>query len=783
MREARGESVLFGVGARQTANPIPALIVGSLCLAAVILAVLLSPGAAVAQSIMSGGTISEIRVEGHQRIEPETVRSYLRLNPGDPFDPVKIDQSLKSIFATGLFADVTLRREASALIVTVVENPIINRVAFEGNDRIETESLEAETELRARVVFTRTKVQNDVQRILELYRRSGRFAATVDPKVIELPQNRVDLVFEINEGPVTGIKSINFVGNRAYSDGRLREEISTAESSFWRILSSSDTYDPDRLTFDRELLRRFYLSEGYADFRVVSVVAELTTDREGFIVTFTVEEGERYRFGTVGIQTTLRNLEPESLREYLSTEEGEWYDATAVEESIENLTEVVGNLGFAFVDIRPLVERDRELLIIDIIYNIQEGPKVFVERIDIQGNVRTLDKVIRREFRLVEGDAFNSAKLRRSRTRIQNLGFFASVDVDNEPGSTPDRTIVTVEVEEQSTGDLTFGAGFSSNAGPLGSVQLRERNLLGRGQDLRLGFTLSGERSQVDLSFTEPYFLDRNLAAGIDLFRIVQEQDESSFDENRLGGGLRMGYAIDEHWRQVWRYVIARREIDDVDNNASLLIQSEEGTRTESSIAQELSYDTRDSRFDTREGLLGTLSTQFAGLGGNVKFFKTTASGAYYVPIGEDLTLSFSAEGGNIVGVGEDTRASDRFFLGGSSFRGFEFAGIGPRDRNTDDALGGKFFYTGTTELSFPLGLPEDLEVRGRVFGIVGSLWDVDNDTAAVVDDEPSPRISIGAGLTWNSPFGPVLIDMALPVVKEDFDESELISFSFGTRF
>ena len=500
-------------------------------------------------------------------------------------------------------------------------------------------------------------------------------------------------------------------------------------------------------------------------------------------MTFTLEEGERYRFGTIDIQTTLRNLDPASLREQLTTEEGDWYDATAVESSIGNLTEAVGNLGFAFVDIRPRAERDRDLLIIDIVYDIQEGPKVFVERIDIQGNVRTLDKVIRREFRLVEGDAFNSAKLRRSRQRIQNLGFFSSVNVENEPGSTADRTVVTVEVEEQSTGDLTFGAGFSSNAGPLGSVTLRERNLLGRGQDLRLGGTISGERTQLDLSFTEPYFLDRNLAAGFDAFRISQEQDESSFDESRFGGGLRMGYSFDEHWRQVWRYVIARRNIEDVEGGASLVIRDEEGERTESSIAQELSYDTRDSRFDPHEGMLGTLSTQFAGLGGNVKFLKTTLSGAYYVPLSEEVTLSFLGEVGNITGIGEDTRASDRFFLGGTSFRGFEFAGIGPRDAVTNDALGGKNYYTATTEVSFPLGLPEDLQVRGRIFGIVGSVWDLDNSTTAVIDDESSPRISIGTGITWVSPFGPVLIDLALPVIKEDFDERELLSFSFGTRF
>ena len=746
-------------------------------------AMLLWAGGAAAQSIMAGGTLREIRVEGTQRIEPETVRSYLRLNPGDPFDPVLIDQSLKSIFATGLFADVTLRREGESLIVTVVENPIINRIAFEGNQRIDDETLEAETELRPRVVFTRTKAQNDVQRILELYRRSGRFAATVEPKVIELPQNRVDLAFEINEGDVTGIDSINFIGNRAFSDGRLRDEIATSESSFWNFLSSSDTYDPDRLTFDRELLRRFYLSEGYADFRVVSAVAELTPDREGFIITFTVEEGSRYRFGTIDITTTLRNLDPELLREDLTVEEDDWYDATGVETSIDNLTERVGNLGYAFVDIRPRAERDRDALTIDVTFEILEGPKVFVERIDIHGNVRTLDEVIRREFRLVEGDAFNSAKLRRSRQRIQNLGFFSTVEVANEEGSAPDRTIITIDVEEQSTGDLTFGAGFSSNAGPLGSIGLRERNLLGRGQDLRLGFTLSGERSQLDLSFTEPYFLDRNLSAGVDAFRITQEQDESSFDQERIGGGLRAGFQITEHIRQVWRYVLTRRNIKNIDSGASQVIKAESGVRIESSIAQELAYDTRDSRFDPHEGFLASLSTQFAGIGGDARYVKTTVGGGYFQPLSDDITLSLQGEVGVIQGLGEDTRASDRFFLGGTSFRGFEFAGIGPRDAVTDDSLGGKRYYTVTTELSFPLGLPEELEVRGRIFGIVGSIFDLDHNTSASINDEPSARVSIGTGITWNSPFGPVLIDVGLPVVKEDFDNTELISFSFGTRF
>ncbi|MHC4356690.1 MAG: outer membrane protein assembly factor BamA, partial [Planctomycetota bacterium] len=521
---------------------------------------------AMAQSILSGGTIEEVRVEGTQRIEPETVRSYLRVNPGESFDPLLLDASLKSIFATGLFQDVTLRRDGNTLIVTVVENPIINRIAFEGNERIDDETMTAEIQLRPRTVFTRAKVQSDVQRLVKLYRRTGRFGATVEPKAIQLPQNRVDLVFEINEGPETGIESINFIGNRDFSDGDLRDEITTSESAFWRFLSTTDTYDPDRLTFDRELLRRFYLSEGYADFRVLSAIAELTSDRRAFVITFTLEEGQRYKVGETDITTTLRNLDPTILRGDLETEEGDWYDASAVEKSIENLTETLGNLGYAFVDIRPRTKRNREAETIDLTFEIQEGPKVFVEQIDINGNLRTVDEVIRREFRLVEGDAFNSAKLRQSRRRIQNLGFFRSVDIDNQPGSTPDKTVIALDVEEQPTGDLSFGAGFSTTAGPLGNIGLRERNLLGRGQDLRLNFTLSADTSSLNLSFTEPYFLDRELAAGFDLFRITADKDESSFSQERLGGSLRAGYRLIENVRQVWRYTLQKEDITNVDN-------------------------------------------------------------------------------------------------------------------------------------------------------------------------------------------------------------------------
>lgn len=743
------------------------------------------PPIAQAQSILSGGRIADIRVEGTQRIEAATVRSYMRVNPGDPFDPVRLDDSLKNLFATGLFADVRLEREGDTLVVVVAENPIVNRIAFEGNDRLDDDTLAQEIELRPRVVFTRTKVQSDTQRILEIYRRSGRFAATVEPKVIQLEQNRVDLAFEINEGPLTSIRSINFIGNREYSDSTLRDEVTTVEASFWNFFTSADTYDPDRLTFDRELLRRFYLNEGYADFRVVSVVAELTPDQQDFIVTFTVEEGPRYRFGKIGLQTGLRNLDPEVLRGEVTTEEGEWYDAGEVDTTIEALTDAVGNLGYAFVDIRPRVERDRDNLTIDIVYDIQEGPKVFVERIDIEGNTRTLDRVIRREFQIVEGDAFNTSKLRRSRQRVQNLGFFKTVAVDNEPGSAPDRTIVKVAVEEQSTGDVTFGAGFSSANGPIGNIGIRERNLLGRGQELRLGFTLAGEATELDFSFTEPYFLGRNLAAGVDLYRITSDRDdESSYEEERLGGSLRGGFNITEELRNVVRYTLENRDITDTDSDASLLVRSEEGATLRSGISNELTYDTRDSRFDPHEGFISSLRTEFFGLGGDVSFLRGVVSAGYYHPVFEEWTVSVRGSGGSMIGVGEDTLISDRFFKGGGDPRGFEFGGIGPRDRNTNDALGGKNFYTGTVELAFPLDLPFDLDIRGRLFTDIGAAWGFDDNSIPVdVDDSSAPRVTVGTGLSWNSPFGPVEVDIGIAVIKEDFDETELFSFSFGTQF
>ncbi len=746
-------------------------------------AVMLVFATQTARAQSASGVISEVIVEGNQRIEAATITSYLAIGPGDRYNRGRINRSLKALFATGLFADVSFRLQGNALVVQVVENPIINRLAFEGNKRIKDELLQAEVQLRPRVVYTRTRVQNDVQRIVQIYRRSGRFAATVEPKVIQLEQNRVDLVFEIREGPLTHIRKINFVGNKRYSDSKLAGAIATTEWRWYTFFVDTDTYDPDRLTFDREMLRRYYLKNGYADMRVVSAVAELTRDRKDFFITFTVEEGEQYDFDKVDIVAKIKKLDTALLEDQILTEEGETYNAELVEKTIEQLTFEVGRLGYAFVDIRPRVKRDRKNRKIAITYEINEGPRVYVERINITGNVRTLDKVIRREFRLAEGDAFNAAKLRRSRQRVRKLGFFDTVDVSQEKGSAPDRTVINVNVQERSTGELTFGAGYSTTESLLGNISLRERNLLGKGQDLKIAVSISGRRQQFDLGFTEPYFLDREVSAGFDIFRTKTDfQDESRFDQAVTGFRLRAGFPLTEFLRTDVNYTLSNDSIENVPSDASIFVKSAQGEELTSSIGYTLTYDQRDDALEPSEGSLYQFGQDLAGLAGDVHYLQSRFTYGQYFPLTDDVVLSLLFKTGYIVGLGEDVRLNDRFYIGGGSFRGFAFRGIGPRDSSTSDALGGNFYYVGGPELTFPLGLPEEYGILGRVFSEVGSLT-VNDDDGPTVTDSAAIRASAGVGLSWRSPFGPIRIDLALPVLKEEEDKTESFRFSFGTRF
>ena len=729
------------------------------------------------------GAVREILVRGNERIETLTVESYLTIRRGDPFDSEAIDQSLRNLFATGLFDDVVVGQVGDTLVIEVVENPIINRIAFEGNRRLDDETLEAEVQLRPRIVFTRARVQSAVARILELYRRNGRYAASVEPKIIELDQNRVDLVFEIEEGPLTKVSGITFIGNESFSANTLRGVIETREAAWYRFFSSSDTYDPDRLAFDEELLRRFYLERGYVEFAVISALAELTPEGDRFFITFTIEEGPQYRLASVGLETSIRDLEVAQFEDLVTVSEGEIFNAEAIENDVQALTERAGQLGYAFANIEPVNEINQEDLTVDLIFRIDEGPRVYVERIDIIGNVRTLDRVIRREFRLSEGDPYNLALLRRSEQRIRNLGYFESVNVVTERGSAPDKVIILTEVAEQSTGELSFGAGFSSADGPLGDVRLEERNLLGRGYELTASFTLSGRRQDAVLSFTDPWFLGYEVAAGFDVFRTKTDfQSESSFDETSTGGTIRANYPLTERLRHGLRYTLREDEIENVDNSASVFIQDEEGSQVTSLIGQTFTYDRRDARFLPSEGYLLRLDQDLAGLGGDSQFIRHELRGEVHYSIIPDVVLTFDASGGFIKGLGEDVTLANRFFVGGTNLRGFQVAGIGPRDTDTNDALGGNLYYTGTAELRFPLGLPDDLRIFGRTFVDAGNLYEIDVNGPTLYDGDYL-RVSAGVGISWLSPLGPLALDFAQAIRKDDRDETELFRISFGTRF
>jgi outer membrane protein insertion porin family len=733
-------------------------------------------------------TIQDIRVDGAQRLEPETVISYLALSKGDDVTPEKLDASLKALYATGLFADVALRMDGSTLVVTVAENPIINRVTFEGNSEVSKEDLEKEVQLKARLVYTLPRVQRDVQRILDVYRRSGRFGAVVEPKIVKLEQNRVDLVFEITEGKRTGIRAIKFVGNTHYGDDELREVVNTKESAWWKVFSSTDYYDPDRMNYDKELLRKFYLNEGYVDFRVTSAVAELTPDRDDFFLTFSMDEGSRYKFGKINITSEIKGLDGETLRQHLTTHEGDWYDADQIDKTITKLTTVLGDMQYAFVTIVPNPERHKDTQTVDLNFDIKQGERVYIGRIDVSGNERTIDKVIRRELQVAEGDPFSTTKIHRSEQRLKDLGFFETVKITPVDGAQPDRANLKVEVKEKSTGEVAIGAGFSSTDGPLGDFSISEHNFMGKGQDTRLGATISGRTKQIDTSFTEPYFLNRDLSAGVDLFALeTNNQDLSSYNTDSAGMTLRMGYPLSEELRQKLNYSFHDDSISSVPSDASLYILDQQGTATTSSFGQELDYDTRDSKLDPTLGFLTHLNTDIAGAGGSRKWFKARLGGTQYYPLAEKWILSGTAEVGEIWGLDGPTKINERFFIGGDTLRGFQYAGVGPRDISSvnQDALGGDRFTRGTIELATPTPFPPDLGLKGHIFTDAGTLGQnpeqaIPGDTLA---NDESLHVSAGVGVSWASPFGLVRLDYAQPLMYQTYDKIEHIHFSFGTKF
>jgi outer membrane protein insertion porin family len=779
-----------------------------------------SSGVAVAQ------TFNSIAVEGNRRVEADTIRSYFKAGPGGRIGPQEIDEALKSLYGTGLFSDVRINHSGGRLVVSVVENPVINRVAFEGNKKAKDEQLSGEVQSKPRGTLSRPTVQADVQRIIEIYHRSGRFDVRVEPKIIELPNNRVNLVFEIKEGDKTGVKDIRFVGANAFSSGRLKDVIKTSESNLLSFLQTTDIYDPDRVEADRDLLRRFYLKHGYADVRIVSAVGEYDPAKKGFVITFTIDEGGQYRVGTLDVVSNVHAIDPSSLRGRLKLSAGSVYNADLVEKSVEAMTIEAAKRGYAFATVRPRGDRDFQTKTINLAFVVEEGTRAYIERINVRGNTRTRDYVIRREFDIGEGDAYNRALVDRAERRLKNLAYFKTVKITNEPGSAPDRVVINVDVEEQSTGEFSVAGGYSTADGFLAEASVADRNLMGRGQYAKASVTYGQRTRGVDLSFVEPYLLGYRMAGGIDFFaRENLASNYVSYNTKTIGTNLRLGFALTEELALQPRYSIYRQEITlpdqynncilspnaiingglgvtpsdpcYLDGEASLAVRKElaNGPVVVSLVGYSLAYNTLDSNKSPTSGLYAELKQDFAGVGGDVNFIRTTAETRTYYEVFNDIIAVLKLQGGHIAGWGSrDLRMLDHFQMGPNLVRGFAPAGFGPRDLTpgtNNDALGGSMFWGASVEAQTPLYfLPKEIGIKIATFADAGSLWSYKGPTAYpatgesfTVADSNAVRSSVGVGLIWDSPLGPLRFDLAYPLTKESYDRTQVFRFSGGTKF
>jgi outer membrane protein insertion porin family len=830
------------------------LVVAGLVLGGVVIAV--ATGIVTGASVALAQTAASIVVEGNRRVDNDTIRSYFHSASGGRLDAAGINAGLKALYATGLFQDVQIRQSGGRIIVTVVENPVIDRVVFEGNKKAKDDQLSLEVQSKPRGTLSRPVVQADVQRIIEIYRRSGRFDVRVEPKIIERPNNRVDLIFEINEGGKTGVKRLVFVGNNNYSAWRLKEVVKTTESNLLSFLQTTDIYDPDRVEADRDLLRRYYLKHGFADVRVVSATGEYDPSRGGFIVTFTIEEGPRYRFGTIDIVSNVRAIDAAALRARLRTRSGDYFNAEAIEKSIEDLTVEIAKRGYPFATVRPRGDRNYEANLVNVVYVVDEGVRSYIERINIRGNVRTRDDVIRREFDISEGDPYNRALIDRAERRLKNLNYFKTVKITNEPGSAPDRVVVNVDVEEQSTGQFSIAGGYSTLDGFLAEVAIGERNLLGTGRFAKAAVQYGQRVRGFELSYAEPYFLNRRLLFAVDVFgRQTLSSSYISYDTRTVGGALRFGIPLREDLSLQTRYSIYQQEItlpatlrncnnltpDFIntfptqaaldaasaaglaypggttncyfDGEASLPIRLElaNGKALTSLVGYTLAYSTLDNVRRPTSGLYAEFKQDFAGVGGDVNFIRSTAEARHYYEVAPDLVSLIKVQGGHISGWGgQDLRMLDHFKLGPNLVRGFAPNGLGPRDvtpGTTNDALGGSLYWGATLELQYPFYfLPKDTGIRGAVFVDAGSLWNYKGPTTwpatgeingivaaaqgsfpctcgMVFRDTAAIRASAGASLMWDSPFGPLRFDFAVPLMKESYDRTQWFRFGGGTTF
>lgn len=735
---------------------------------------------------------SQIIIKGNERVDNEAIISYLPKSSG-VFSKEQIDESLKKLYESDFFSEVKINSTDDAkIIIEVTENPLISEIKFVGNKKIEDEALQNEISLKKRGIFTKSKLQADIKRINEIYLKSGRFVTRIEPKIIPKEQNRIELVFEISEGKKTKISNIYFIGNNNFSDKELIDEISTKETEWWKFLSSSDTYDSDRIEFDKEKLRRFYNSKGYADFSTISAIAQISPNKDRFLISFLLEEGIKYNVGTINITNNIKKFDATILNKEILIKEGKVYNSDLVDKTVDKMVVVMSEKSYAFAHIEPVLKRNKELKTIDIEFVISETPPIYIDKITILGNVRTMDEVIRRELRFREGDAYNITKINRSKQRIQNLGFFDKVEFNTKrvgtTGIDSDKIDLIIEIKEKKTGELNLGVGYSTFDRATANIGIKERNLFGTGQELGINVQKSSLRFTSEINYTKPYFMGRSIDVGFDISKYqLNKLSTLVYDQSSDGIVVRGDYSITEFLKHQIRYSYSTQTVSNVSESASQNIKNLQGSFTTSSFGQTLLYDKRDSRVDPKDGYYISLTQDYSGLiGGNVKNMKYEGSAGYYMPvITEDYILKFLARGGYIDGLGQDVRSNFGFFLGGNNFRGFQYAGLGPRTVGTGDIIGGNMYYVGTVEFRFPLGLPKDLGINGILFSDNGTVRGVDsiNKNGVAINDTGSLRSSYGLSIAWSSPMGPIRLDFSRIAKKESFDRTQTFRFSFGTSF
>ncbi len=742
--------------------------------------------------------LNTIVLEGNKRVESETILSYISIKKGDEFSDEACDIALKSLYATGYFKDIKVNRVGQKMVVKVEENPIINRVIFEGNNKIKDDVFEEEIKIKQREVLSPFKIQEAQQRMLEIYRRFGRYNATVHPKIINLPNGRVELVFEINEGDVTNIRKIVFLGNKSFSQAALEEVLKTKVARWYRFWASDDVYDPDRFTADQQELRKYYYDRGFPDMRIVSSQAELTPDKQDFFITFSIEEGEKYTFSKPDVTCSIPKVDNDDLRKMLIVIEDHPFSGSVIEASVTRLTNYLSSKGYAFVAIEPIIKKDPKTKKAKVTFEIKEGPKVFVEKIIIKGNDRTRDYVLRREITVHEGDSYSSDKVKHSENQLKDLGYFKKVEVQAEPGSADDQAFIVATVEEQPTAEIQVSGGFSTLDGPLAQIRLGEKNFMGTGRYISTEIGVAKRRQDFSATLVEPYLLDYNMSGTFSVFSTRSTRFQT-FTQKRTGISAGIMYALSPFWSQSWNYNISFEDIKNTvkNDNISPYLLDQKGQNVLSSLSHTIAYDVRNNSSKPSAGHRIALTTTYAGLGGSIQYLQNSLSGSYYKALSNDVTLILKGEVGGLMKVQKKIRAADRFFLGANSFRGFEYGEMGPRDAVNKEALGGTRFWTATAEITFPLGLPNEFGVSGAVFTDIGSLWKVGDSRTYVPDpampnrrikrdimnDKHYTRVSVGAGISWDSPFAPISIDYSKAIKRKKHDNEQKFLFGFSTRY